>query len=366
MRKGHGAIVERIKKTLYYGKNKGSKEVMECPSLPMTEVTVEMFERAFETVSKQTTTIPDDIETHGSTDSLNMRYAASVSSKACISPCCVVLALIYMERLKSKNPDYLKSVSSCDIFLVSMMIASKYLFDDGETEEVFNDEWAVSGSIDLKILNQLEIGFLTAIDWELHVYPEDFFAKLQKIETLVTLKEAKKRRYADLTYHEMVYLTESYSIDLLFELSQNFLKTIIITFITYSALLASICATSLIIGSIHSYYHRLHSPSVSNGPQSSVFSGQILMHPIMAQEQNKSQIELVIIDGDEVIVAQAEADTQVTEGILSKVNQIEEEFSNRRITNGIKEPDSSRNGTEVTSDEEYLLNLLLQMLSRIH
>ncbi len=43
-------------------------------------------------------------------------------------------------------------MSSADLFLVSMMVASKYLHDDGEEDEVFNDEWAASGDIDIKVI----------------------------------------------------------------------------------------------------------------------------------------------------------------------------------------------------------------------
>jgi hypothetical protein len=38
---------------------------------------------------------------------------------------------------------------------VSMMVASKYLHDDGEEDEVFNDEWAASGDIDIKVIPNL-------------------------------------------------------------------------------------------------------------------------------------------------------------------------------------------------------------------
>jgi hypothetical protein len=31
-------------------------------------------------------------------------------------------------------------------------VASKYLHDDGEEDEVFNDEWAASGDIDIKVI----------------------------------------------------------------------------------------------------------------------------------------------------------------------------------------------------------------------
>lgn len=43
------------------------------------------------------------------------------------------------------------------------MVASKYLYDEGEEEEVFNDEWGAAGKLDVKTVNNLEINFLNAI-----------------------------------------------------------------------------------------------------------------------------------------------------------------------------------------------------------
>ena len=43
------------------------------------------------------------------------------------------------------------------------MVASKYLYDEGVDEEVFNDEWAKSAGLELKDLNELERDFLSAI-----------------------------------------------------------------------------------------------------------------------------------------------------------------------------------------------------------
>lgn len=43
------------------------------------------------------------------------------------------------------------------------MISSKFLFDDGEDDEVFMDEWAKSGGISIKELVDLEKKFLSAI-----------------------------------------------------------------------------------------------------------------------------------------------------------------------------------------------------------
>merc|ERR1712018_1055532 len=91
--------------------------------------------------------------------------------QVCLSqgPNSLVLALLYLERLRRHNPDYLTTVSSADLFLVSLMVASKFLHDDGEEDEVFNDEWASSGGIDTKELNRLEVKFLAAMDWRIFV-----------------------------------------------------------------------------------------------------------------------------------------------------------------------------------------------------
>lgn len=43
------------------------------------------------------------------------------------------------------------------------MVASKFLNDEGEDDEVFNPDWANSANIELNELNQLERDFLQAM-----------------------------------------------------------------------------------------------------------------------------------------------------------------------------------------------------------
>lgn len=43
------------------------------------------------------------------------------------------------------------------------MVASKFLNDDGEEDEVFNSEWAKSGDLSTAQMNRLEKDFLKAI-----------------------------------------------------------------------------------------------------------------------------------------------------------------------------------------------------------
>jgi len=54
------------------------------------------------------------------------------------------------------------------------MVASKFLHDDGEEDEVFNDDWASAVGMEIKDLNTLEIEFLLAVEWKVYVSVHDF------------------------------------------------------------------------------------------------------------------------------------------------------------------------------------------------
>lgn len=47
--------------------------------------------------------------------------------EACISPCAMMLALVYIERLRHRNPEYLQKISSSDLFLISMVCARWFI-----------------------------------------------------------------------------------------------------------------------------------------------------------------------------------------------------------------------------------------------
>ena len=242
---GHRHIVDRLRRSLYYGKVKKESEVTECPSLPLTEATVDMFERV---LKRESGCGRESLEK--SISGLDLNYASSLSRKASISPCSIVVALIYIERLAKQNPDYVKTASPCDLFLVSLLVASKFLFDDGEDEQVLNGEWAASGSLDLNSLNRLELDFLIAMDWDLHVQPALFFEKLAVIELLVTWKQTQLRSTAGgYTYQELLSLERG-----CFEwnlITEHVIKTIALTFLTYSVVLVAVLSASLVAGSFH-------------------------------------------------------------------------------------------------------------------
>lgn len=48
-------------------------------------------------------------------------YAADLSREAVLSPCSLVVALIYLERLSQKNANFISSIPSSKLFLVSVV-----------------------------------------------------------------------------------------------------------------------------------------------------------------------------------------------------------------------------------------------------
>jgi hypothetical protein len=49
------------------------------------------------------------------------------------------------------------------------MVASKFLYDEGEADGVLNAEWAASTNMDVTELNELERNFLAAMVLNSHV-----------------------------------------------------------------------------------------------------------------------------------------------------------------------------------------------------
>lgn len=72
----------------------------------------------------------------------------------------------------------------CDAedFSFSQMVASKYLYDEGTSDEVYNDEWAISGLAETDHVNALESDFLHAIDWGVFSRQEEFSNRLMLME----------------------------------------------------------------------------------------------------------------------------------------------------------------------------------------
>ncbi|CAG9772279.1 unnamed protein product [Ceutorhynchus assimilis] len=224
----HQKYLSRITKTLYYGKLPKN----EMLSLPVTELAVEIFSEA---------------QRGKSLNRLQLNTAARISRNACVSPCSLVLAMLYFERLKKCNVDYLERTMPADLFLVSLMVSSKFLFDDGEMDEVFIDEWAASSGMTCKQLRQLEKDFLNAIDWNVYANEITFWKKLNEMEIQLAIKEGKARGH--FTYTELQTLGDVLARDL-HSIVQCVVAVSIILAATYTAALFTIVGSVALVSTI--------------------------------------------------------------------------------------------------------------------
>ncbi|XP_072306217.1 protein CNPPD1 [Eucyclogobius newberryi] len=225
---GHQKLSERVRKRLYYGLDKDVS--LDALSGPVTEIAVEFFQKS----------APSPIR------KLHKKYAAHVAREACISPCAMMLALVYIERLRHRNPEYLQKISSSDLFLISMMVASKYLYDEGEEEEVFNDEWSTAGKMDVQTINNLEINFLNAIEWSLFTEPGDFFDGLSQLETNIAERQGLRRGW--FTYTDLCVLLEQSSWNqALLAMYQHFTKVFCLIGLVYLTAVAGLIASSAVL-----------------------------------------------------------------------------------------------------------------------
>lgn len=225
---GHQRLTERVRKRLYYGLDRDVS--LDSLSCPVTDIAVEIFQKS----------APSPIR------KLQKKYAAHVSREACISPCAMMLALVYIERLRHRNPEYLQKISSSDLFLISMMVASKYLYDEGEEEEVFNDEWGAAGKLDVKTVNTLEMNFLNAIEWSLFTEPNDLFDLLSQLETSIAERQGMKRGW--FTYTDLcVLLEQSAWSQALTAIYQHFIKVSCMFGLVYLTSVAGLIATSAVL-----------------------------------------------------------------------------------------------------------------------
>lgn len=218
----HNEFLKRIRKSLYYSK----LPKINCLSLPVTELAAEFF-----TEAKSSHTL----------DKLDVEEASRISRNACVSPCSLVLALLYIERLKNCNPEYLQQVAPSELFLVSLMVASKFLHDDGEEDEVFNKEWANSGQVTISRMNKLEKDFLAAINWTVLVQQQDFWEKLQQLEKDVANREVQKRGWC--SYTELNCLLNSVQ---LIAFAQTLINVSSICLATYTVGLVTLVGSTLI------------------------------------------------------------------------------------------------------------------------
>ncbi|XP_041478049.1 protein CNPPD1-like [Lytechinus variegatus] len=260
----HNALERRFRNTLYLGKS------TEGISLPVADVAVDLFQNAAEK----------------NLGTFTRRHVAKFNRNGQINPSSSMLGMMYARRLKRQKSSYLQKVTSTELFLVSMMLATKFLYDEGEDEEIFSDEWADSAKIDVKRVNELERDFLEAIDWDLYIKPDEFFEFLQQMETWIALNEGRRRgwfSYSDfnvLMEHKDWYTTISQLLD-------QSLKVIGMCLAAYSLCSAIVCWSVLLM----QHHSAVPGMAPASDNYSHVFHG---VRPLKATQVSSHQSEIML------------------------------------------------------------------------
>ncbi|XP_022208189.1 protein CNPPD1 [Drosophila obscura] len=182
----HDEFMKRIRKTLYYGVGTADGE-MEV-SMPFAEYASEIFS-----------------EPHRG-HSLH-RLSCVTAGKIQTTPCSLIMALIYLDRLNVIDPGYGYRITPQELFVVSLMISTK--FYAGHDERFYLEDWAKEGHMTEARLKEMELEFLSAIDWNIYISNEQFFAKLSSVERTLAEREGLRRGW--LTYSELMQLLPSFT-----------------------------------------------------------------------------------------------------------------------------------------------------------
>ena len=105
-------------------------------------------------------------------------YLARMLRYTAVSPCNLLIGIMYLQRLKDRQDTILLTAHNCQrLLLCSSMLASK-TFDD---KYVSNKQWAAVGDLTTKELNALELELLVALQFDLNVHRDDYNASCRML-----------------------------------------------------------------------------------------------------------------------------------------------------------------------------------------
>ncbi|XP_037807492.1 uncharacterized protein LOC119600960 [Lucilia sericata] len=225
----HDEFMKRINKTLYFGNDFLDSDDDNDNVGPALEMSKPLAEYASELFS----------ESHrGYT--LNRLSCVEASSLQTATPATLIMALIYLDRLNVTDPGYVRRITPQELFIVSMMISTKFYV--GYDEEIYMSDWAEYGNISEDKLKQLELNFLCAIDWNIYISNEQFFEKLTSIEKTLARRQGLRRGW--LTYSELIQMLPS------FTLAKFLLNNITVIAVSYAASVITIAGALFLAAQI--------------------------------------------------------------------------------------------------------------------
>ncbi|KAL7029336.1 hypothetical protein ACKWTF_006190 [Chironomus riparius] len=215
----HQEFLKRIKKTLYYGPSNPNRMI----SQPLAQQVASHF---------------NESRRNYDLNVLDLKFVSKIRQQ---TPCSMILSLIYLERLLKSDPTYARLISPSELFLVTLMVSTKFYSDYDETE-VFLNNWAYEGDLTLERLKQLEISFLNAIQWNLVVSDNEFHEKLKTVERLLALKEGLTRNW--FTYSELDMLMPT------IEIAKQIIHYATISMFIYGCSVLTLALSSIILTTI--------------------------------------------------------------------------------------------------------------------
>ncbi|XP_013098756.2 protein CNPPD1 [Stomoxys calcitrans] len=233
----HDEFMKRIRKSLYFGQDLYENETMGV-SKPLAEYASELFS-----------------DTHRG-HTLNRLSCVEASSVVPATPAALIMALIYLDRLYATDPGYVRRITPQELFIVSMMISTK--FYAGYDEDIYLSDWAEDGNMSEERIKELELEFLSAIEWNIYISNEQFFDKLTCIEKTLARREGLRRGW--LTYSELMQMLPS------FTLAKFLLNNITIMAVSYAASVMTIAGAFFLAAQIPgtSLHQRTRTTTSSN------------------------------------------------------------------------------------------------------
>lgn len=215
----HEEFLDRIKKTLYYGSSK-----VRCTKIsrPLADYAADVFS-----------------ETHRG-HSLSRLNFATVGNLS-VTPCSLILAMIYLDRLNATDPTFVRRVTPSELFIVSMMVSTKFYC--GYDEDIYLSAWAEYGNMTPDQMKALELEFLDAMNWNAYVSKHDFFEKLKAVEKVLAKRQGLTRGW--LTYTELINFLPS------FAMAKQLIHYSTVLALSYTASVMTIAGAFLLASNLH-------------------------------------------------------------------------------------------------------------------
>lgn len=134
------------------------------------------------------------------------------------------------------------------------MVATK--FYSGHDDEAPYVNWSECTNMTSDNLLQMELAFLTALDWKVFVSNEEFYEKVQYLEILLARRQGMNRGW--FTYVELNSLLPS------IQIAKHFLQTTLILGLSYTAFVATMVASVFLVSQIPGTYLNASSRANTN------------------------------------------------------------------------------------------------------